>query len=439
MTIVCGTDFSAASDTGCDLAAALAVQHSEPLFVVNVIAPPAVPDAPGLPASAGLYDDIVASVHEVMAGLVSRLAAGGADVRPVAEFGDPADVLLQVAAREGARLVVVGSVGRRSRSWLLGTTADRIAARSEVPVLVARPGFPAGEWLSKQRPLRVVVASDLGPSTQPAVQWAAQLTEHGPCEFAVAHVSGPAGDHARIAAEGPFHLDPTHPVVEDLVRRDLSAGAGALRGVTETKVVVEPAAGRPADALDLIARRENADLLIVGRGRDEERHWWETSTSRSVVRHSSISVVCVPDRRAATAIAAPAISRIVAATDLSFRGNAAIAYALAIAPPGAAVTIVSVVDEDASGQEEQRRRAAIDEVMRATNPRDVPVTVEILAGHDAASLIAATAERLAADLVCLGSRGRSGLARALFGSVSQEVLLRSDRPVLLVQESPQRS
>ena len=77
--------------------------------------------------------------------------------------------------------------------------------------------------------------------------------------------------------------------------------------------------------------------------------------------------------------------------------------------------------------------------MRATNPRDVPVTVEILAGHDAASLIAATAERLAADLVCLGSRGRSGLARALFGSVSQEVLLRSDRPVLLVQESPQRS
>lgn len=38
-----------------------------------------------------------------------------------------------------------------------------------------------------------------------------------------------------------------------------------------------------------------------------------------------------------------------------------------------------------------------------------------------------------ADMICVGSRGRSGLTRMLFGSVSQELLLRSERPVLLVQ------
>lgn len=437
MTIICGTDFSPASESACQLAATLAVHHREPLIVVNVIPPPAVPSAPRLPTPARMYDDLTASARDAVAALASRLAATGADVRTVAEFGDPVEVLLQHAARESARLIVVGAVGKRAGAWLLGTTADRVASKSDVPVLVARPGFSAEAWLSKQRPLRVVVASDLSPSTEPAVQWAAHLPEHGPCEFTVAHVSWPIGDHARVAADGPVHLDRTHPVVEDLVRRDLAATAAALRGDGETRIVVEPSTGRAADALDSVARRDEADLLVVGRGRDEGRHWWEMSTSRSVVRHSSISVVCVPDRRPATAIAAPAISRIVAATDLSIRGNAAIAYAFALAPSGAAVTVVHVIDEDdAGGAEEQRSRAAIEEVVRATNPRQVPVAIEIVSGHDVAHLLAAAAERVGADLICLGSRGRSGVARALFGSVSQEVLLRTDRPVLLVQERP---
>jgi nucleotide-binding universal stress UspA family protein len=434
MTIICGTDFSAASESACELAATLAVDHTEPLILVNVIPPPAVPSAPGMPTPARMYDDLTASARDAMATLAARLTAIGADVRTAAEFGDPVEVLLQHAARETARLIVVGAVGGRAGAWLLGTTADRLASRSDVPVLVARPGFPADAWLSKQRPLRVVVASDAGPSTEPAVQWAAHLPEHGPCEFMVAHVPWPIGEHARVA-DGPVHLDRSHPVVEDLVRRDLAAAAAALRGAGETRIVIEPSNGRQADALASVARREEADLLVVGRGRDEERHWWETSTSRSVVRHSPISVVCVPDRRAATAITSPAISRIVAATDLSIRGNAAIAYALALAPAGAAVTIVHVIDDAdrAGGQEEQRCRAAIEEVVRATNPRDIPVALEIVTGHEVAHLLAAAAERVRADLICLGSRGRSGLARALFGSVSQEVVLRTDAPVLLVQ------
>lgn len=438
MTIICGTDLSAASESAGELAATLAVHHTEPLVLINVIPPPAVPSAPGIATPARMYDDLTAAARAAMAALASRLTAIGADVRTVAEFGDPVEVLLQHAARETARLIVVGAVGGRAGAWLLGTTADRLASRCDVPVLVTRPGFPADAWLSKQRPLRVVVASDLGRSTEPAVQWAAHLPEHGPCVFTLAHISWPIGEHARVAAEGPVHLDRIHPVVEDLVRRDLAVAAAALRGGAETRIVIEPSTGRQADSLASVARREEADLLVVGRGLDQERHWWETSTSRSVVRHSPISVVCVPDRRPATAITSPAISRIVAATDLSIRGNAAIAYALALAPAGAGVTIVHVIDDaDAGGgPEEQRCRAAIEEVVRATNPRDIPVAVEIVTGHEVARLLAAAAERARADLICLGSRGRSGLARALFGSVSQEVMLRTDRPVLLVQERP---
>lgn len=53
--------------------------------------------------------------------------------------------------------------------------------------------------------------------------------------------------------------------------------------------------------------------------------------------------------------------------------------------------------------------------------------------EDPARLIGAAAERFGADVICVGSRGRSGLARALLGSVSQGLLLRSRRPVLVIQ------
>jgi len=43
------------------------------------------------------------------------------------------------------------------------------------------------------------------------------------------------------------------------------------------------------------------------------------------------------------------------------------------------------------------------------------------------------AERLRVDAISLGSHGRGGLARALLGSVAEEVVRRSTRPVLVVR------
>ncbi|WP_269744534.1 universal stress protein [Stigmatella aurantiaca] len=50
-----------------------------------------------------------------------------------------------------------------------------------------------------------------------------------------------------------------------------------------------------------------------------------------------------------------------------------------------------------------------------------------------AGLIAQAAERHGADLICMGTHGRTGLARAVMGSVAQAVMARSDRPVLMVR------
>ena len=191
MTIVCGTDFSSAARGACSAAAALAAGHGEPLVLVHAIQPLAVAPPAGAALTAGVHEDVFSHAQEALDAIAAEIRRSGADVSTVVEAGEPDEVILRQAGARQARLIVAGSTGRRGVHWLLGSTADRLASRSPVPVLVTREKFPDAEWLERREPLRVVVASDLGPSAGPAVAWAAHLPEHGPCRFTVAHLSWP--------------------------------------------------------------------------------------------------------------------------------------------------------------------------------------------------------------------------------------------------------
>ena len=52
---------------------------------------------------------------------------------------------------------------------------------------------------------------------------------------------------------------------------------------------------------------------------------------------------------------------------------------------------------------------------------------------DPAEAIAQEAERFRADAICLASHGRTGLGKAFLGSVTEGVMTRSRRPVLIVR------
>ena len=52
-------------------------------------------------------------------------------------------------------------------------------------------------------------------------------------------------------------------------------------------------------------------------------------------------------------------------------------------------------------------------------------------GHTIASVILAQADSLLVDLIVLGTHGRTGLRRAILGSVAEEVIRGSRVPVLL--------
>ncbi|HEX2122289.1 MAG TPA: universal stress protein, partial [Thermoanaerobaculia bacterium] len=416
MTIVCGTDFSPASIAACEVAALIAAAHGEPLILVHAVAPATAP--PPHDAERGLRD------------LAARLGNDGGQVSTSAPAGAPDEVLLAEVERTGARMIVLGSVGGRGLKILLGSTSDRIASRTPVPLLVVRGELPAAAWLRDRKPLRVAVAADLGPSTDMAVQWASRLVERGPCEFVAMHVSWPPEDYARLAIDAPMHLDRTHPLVEQVIRRELDGVASRLEGSGETKIVVESNVGKTGAAIAEVASREGADLLVVGRRRDEGRHWWERSVSREVIREAPMSVVCVPEDGQPLPAAAPSIRRVLCATDFSPLGNSAVVYANGLLPQGGELMLVHVIDDDASNEQREAARQQLQSLVKGA--ANANVTVEVMAGHDPGQLITAAAERFAADVICVGSRGRAALTKAMLGSVSQGILLAATCPVLMV-------
>lgn len=60
----------------------------------------------------------------------------------------------------------------------------------------------------------------------------------------------------------------------------------------------------------------------------------------------------------------------------------------------------------------------------------VDVTLQASSGDPAREILARADER-DADLVCLAGRKRTPAGKAVFGSVTQEVILNADRPVLV--------
>ena len=63
---------------------------------------------------------------------------------------------------------------------------------------------------------------------------------------------------------------------------------------------------------------------------------------------------------------------------------------------------------------------------------DVEVRAEVVVGY-AAEEILAVAEKEAADLIVMGTHGRKGIDRILFGSVAEKVVKNSTLPVLTIR------
>lgn len=85
------------------------------------------------------------------------------------------------------------------------------------------------------------------------------------------------------------------------------------------------------------------------------------------------------------------------------------------------------------GEDADEARQSLSAMANTLNG-DRPVRVEVETGKIAVDAILAAADRIDADLIVLPSHGRTGIGRALLGSTAEQVMRRSNRPVLLLTD-----
>ena len=170
------------------------------------------------------------------------------------------------------------------------------------------------------------------------------------------------------------------------------------------------------------------------------------SVAERVVQHATIPVLLVPGR-AGQPSAAPAVGRLLVPLDGSTLAERALDLAQEIAEPETTLAIVRVTGPAA--REVQGDEGPVRFVDEEATRRVVAVATEYL-GRIAEGLstgrstwtgvrvgepvdeILAAAHDQAVDLIVMATHGHTGPARWLLGSVADQVVRRSERPVLLV-------
>jgi nucleotide-binding universal stress UspA family protein len=282
----------------------------------------------------------------------------------------------------------------------------------------------------------VVCALDLDPASEPALVAAADLAAHaaGPLHL-VTVLPEPEPDAYRAPSDSEAAV---RAVVEVYVDRALGTGACAELG-PDIEVV------RQADAAAAIvayAERVGAATLVLGtHGRRGLQRFRLGSVAEGAVRKSARPVLVVPNEATARL---PGPGRpVLVPVDFSPQSGRAVTAGAALAElTGAEVEALFVMNSVSEPA------LAVAGSLAVTPPPAEPAEADLRAfaadtgaagadiyvtHGDPTVAIAQRAEAIGAGAVVMGTHGRTGLARAVFGSVTEAALRRLHCPILTVR------
>jgi nucleotide-binding universal stress UspA family protein len=470
--IVCATDFSAGAAAALGWAGRLAAGKGDSIDLVTVVEPRTTSFIE-LSMDAALVDNALldAAAERLRALAAQTERELGISVAPHVLRGAVHRAIMTHAESSGGRLVVVGTHGGSAVArWLLGSVAERTVRIATLPVAVVPAtvdGGPAASEAALRRggspqPLRVLVGLEGGAAGDRTLQLVRDLRRWQSCDVTVLHLYWPIAEYQRLGLQGSRDLFASDPEVVANLEPALRHQLGVLPGQGTVELSIRPAWGDPAANL-LVAADEGAyQLLIVGA---ERRHGLarltHPSVSERLVRQTVAAVViCVPPAARAAAPApapeeGPRFWTVLAPTDLSPAGNAAIPHAYALlAAHGGVVELCHIHQRPLTNPpfdyERPRDRlspeavADLERRLHALVPPfaerlGVSTHVSVIEGGAPGEAIVQAAERLGVDAISLGSHGRGRVVRALLGSVAQEVVQNSHKPVLVVPSQRQPS
>lgn len=192
---------------------------------------------------------------------------------------------------------------------------------------------------------------------------------------------------------------------------------------TTTREAADPAQGIVAAAQEL-----GVDIIVMGRrGKRGLARLMVGDATAKVIGHATCPVLVVP--RAARLWE----KRILLATDGSPCSESAAGVAGQFAQQaGLPVSVVSVVTSSHSEARRKEAEQAVAAMVERFKSLGLQVDGQVVEGRPDEA-IAKAAEAAGADLIIVGSHGRTGLTKILLGSVAERVIGQATCPVLVVK------
>ncbi len=214
-------------------------------------------------------------------------------------------------------------------------------------------------------------------------------------------------------------------------------------GIDLERCIIETSAAKPAAFVADLADRREADLIVVGAtGMGRVQRWVIGSTSERLIHHGRWPVLVVRGERP--------VNKILVTTDLSEASQAALEWALLMQEAfGAELHLLHVGEvqpelENASyfsmggagamyrGRLEKESRQRFEAFVDELGIADKIAGAHFRMGSPDEHIVAVT-ESLDADLLCIGSQGRRGIAELLIGNTANRVIHRLERHVLIAK------
>lgn len=281
-------------------------------------------------------------------------------------------------------------------------------------------------------PRKLLCATDLTPNSDRAVDRALQLAGHWKASLLILHVVDDTGlqreDFAARTRQAEAELE-----------RQIKSHPGAAGLQVDTTVTH----GNPADRILSRCDRQFIDALVTGIGEHAEiGRRLLGSTVDHVLRHALQPVLCVRNR------AVGPYRSMAIATDFSSPSREALDCALALFPEAKATVVHAYEDtlhgllasDQVTGPLAERHKREMQEhveksmqdfiaTARAVRS-DLATALEIGAPEAA---LKRYIERFGPDLVVAGTHGRTGLRRAVIGSVAERLIATLPCDVLAVR------
>jgi nucleotide-binding universal stress UspA family protein len=429
--IVCATDLSPGADAVVMVAAALARRLRARLDLFHVVhVPPALP--PDM-FDKTLIGDLRVVAETKIEAHAAELRASGVDVTTSVHLGFIDDSIARHAEKANAELLVMGTHARTGAARaFLGSVAERTIRSAPCPTLVVPPAPLSRLARTKlfSGPIRVTVGVDLSAASDSALAWLHRLEGRMSCDLRLVHLYWPPREH-ELLGFGRSAAFEDEPEVVQVLSRGLRAHVLAEMGRDDLPLRVRPFWGGEENPLAWEAEADDADLIVVGCSRGR------SSTAVATVRGSRVPVLCVPVRpTAAVSQSLPPIRTVFVTTDFSKLGDAAIpeAYRL-LARGGGEVVLANVVEGGAIVQPDQQaeiERKLRDLVPRRVDSQAIRTRMFVAGGGTPGETIVKAIRRFNPDVVVMASHGRSGLSRAVHGSVTEHVARNSPKPLLVV-------